>query len=179
MHMTRYQTESQTMMIERGNESAVRELCLYLRHPVILIFWSLWVLNDHVFKEMFANDITGKLSDVASLAVFPLFPLACYELLCYRLNRKRRHQKQIFYISLLATGMVMVGINISPMWAYVYRWGLGLFQWPFLAINDLFVLGELRSLRPVKLTMDISDIYTLPALVVPWLVVRHSLRSES
>ena len=178
MRMTRYQTESQNM-IERVNERAVRELCLYLRHPVILIFWSVWVLNDHVFKEMFANELTGKLSDVASLAVFPLFPLACYELLFYQLNRERRHQKQVLYISLLATGMVMVGINTSPMWAYAYRWGLGLFQWPFLAIKDLFVLGELRNLRPVQLTMDISDIYTLPALLLPWLVVRHGFRSES
>ena len=67
----------------------------------------------------------------------------------------------------------MVGINISESWADIYRWGLGLFQWPFLALKDLFMHGELRSLSQVQLTMDPSDSYTLPALVIPWLVVKR------
>lgn len=45
------------------------------------IFWSggfiaglvLLILNDHVFKSIFNNWITGKLSDIAGLFIFPIF----------------------------------------------------------------------------------------------------------
>lgn len=154
-------------------EKRSQELCLYLRHPLILFFWALWLLNDHIFKAVFANELTGKLSDIASLAVFPLFPLAAYELTCFFLNRERPHRTRVLYLSLFATGFVMVSINISHSCAYAYCWGLGFFQWPFLTLKDLFVFGELHSLTPVQLTMDPSDIYTLPALTVPWLVVNR------
>ncbi len=149
-----------------------QELCLYLRHPLTLAFWALWILNDHFFKAMFANELTGKLSDVASLAVFPLFPLACYDIISFYAKRPRKHFDLVLYASLVATGMVMVGINISPAWAEAYRHGLGLAQWPFLALKDLLNSGELSSLKTVKLTMDPSDSYTLPALFIPWLVVK-------
>ena len=161
-------------MPKHPKEKTVEELCLYLRHPLTLAFWTLWLINDHLFKALFANEITGKLSDVASLAVFPLFPLACYEACCHYLKYKRNHRDLVLYCSLIATGTVMVGINTSEGWAFAYRWGLGLLQWPFLALKDLFIHGGLRSLNPVQLTMDPSDSYTLPALVIPWIVVKRS-----
>ena len=60
----------------------------------------------------------------------------------------------------------MVGINLGP-WALAYRVGLGLCQWPFYALYDLVTLQALPPTHTVDLTMDPTDIWTLPALVIP------------
>lgn len=48
-------------------------------HPIFIVSLALLILNDWVFKTMFHNEITGKLSDFAGLFAFPflfsaLFP---------------------------------------------------------------------------------------------------------
>jgi hypothetical protein len=52
----------------------------YLRHPLILSALVITALNDHVFKAMFHNAITGKLSDFSGLFFFPVFLYALYDL---------------------------------------------------------------------------------------------------
>ncbi|MET3018676.1 hypothetical protein [Flavobacterium hydatis] len=44
-----------------------------LGHPVFLISLIILILNDWVFKNVFHNYVTGKLSDFAGLFVFPFF----------------------------------------------------------------------------------------------------------
>ena len=34
-----------------------------LRHPLVLSMLALWILNDHVFKAMWGNTFTGKLTE--------------------------------------------------------------------------------------------------------------------
>ena len=83
-----------------------------LRHPLVLCMLVLWLLNDHLFKDLFGNALTGKLSDVAGLAVFPLLPYALYEMLCGRLGHPARHGLWVLMVSILATGVVFGGINL-------------------------------------------------------------------
>src|ERR1051326_1994191 len=44
-----------------------------LRSPVLIAALGLLVLNDFVLKPVFHNWVTGKISDVAGLFIFPLF----------------------------------------------------------------------------------------------------------
>ncbi len=44
-----------------------------LLSPEFLIGLLLLLMNDFVFKELFHNWLTGKLSDFAGLFIFPLF----------------------------------------------------------------------------------------------------------
>lgn len=44
-----------------------------LAHPFFIVAILLLVLNDWVFKQTFANGLTGKLSDFAGLFAFPFF----------------------------------------------------------------------------------------------------------
>lgn len=143
-----------------------------LRHPAVLAMLALWVLNDHVFKSAFANTWTGKLSDVASLAVFPLLPMCAYELVCAYRSRPAHRRRAILLTSLVATGGVMVGINICDLCAEGYRVGLGAAQWPIRALWGLVWEGTIPPLRRVILTMDPTDLWTLPALALPWWVGR-------
>lgn len=62
----------------------------YLRHPFILGALVLTALNDHVFKAMYHNVLTGKLSDFSGLFFFPVFLYALYDLKKYP---KSNHEK--------------------------------------------------------------------------------------
>ena len=141
-----------------------------LRHPLIIGLLLLWALNDHVFKDQFGNQLTGKLSDVAGLAVFPLMLLSAYEISCALLKREPRLRTWVLWSSLLATGAFMVGINLSEPWARVYTYGLSVAQWPFQATWSLFTGGPIPQLATLTVTMDPTDLWTLPALSIAWWV---------
>jgi len=143
-------------------------------HPLILGLLVLWAVNDHILKELFANGWTGKLSDVASLAVFPLIPMCVYQCVCALRGRAPLHADKLLLASLVATGAVMIGINISGPWASAYEIGLGAAQWPFRAMWDLLGGAEAPPLTTVVLTMDPSDLWTLPALWIPWRITRET-----
>jgi hypothetical protein len=137
-----------------------------LLHPVVLAALLVWLVNDHWGKAAHPGLVTGKLSDVASLIVFPLIPIAALAMW-----RNRSPSWTWIAAWLLATGAVMAAINLSSAAAAVYRIGLGVLQWPIRTL----AAGELVTLRPVHLTMDPTDLLTLPALVVP-LVILWSVR---
>ena len=138
-------------------------------HPIILALLVLWIINDHVLKAWLANAWTGKLSDVASLAVFPLLPFGLYEVACARLKRPPRHADAVLLASLAATGFVMASINTWAPAAEAYRWGLAAAQQPFRCLLGGFTCPPFR---PVFLTVDPTDLITLPALVIPWFLAR-------
>ena len=141
-----------------------------LTHPLIIAMLVLWIINDHVLKSLLANGLTGKLSDIASLAVFPLIPVAVYEIACGLRGVPTRGIKTVLYLSLFATGSVMVGINVWDGWAEAYRVGLGICQWPFYAFAAVMTGDTVSPPHTVQLTMDPTDIWTLPSLMVPgWL----------
>lgn len=146
----------------------------YLVHPIVLAALVVWIVNDHYGKAAVPGFWTGKLSDVASLIVFPLLPLAALDLW--------RHARDlpppgtgIVWVLVVATGMVMVTINLFEPAAFAYRFGLGLAQWPLRVIG---AGGTLPELRPVHLTMDASDLLALPALLVPLSLGRAAARAE-
>jgi hypothetical protein len=143
-----------------------------LRTPFIVAMLLLWALNDHVLKATFANDITGKLSDVAGLAVFPLIPLACYEIAASLRGHAAPHAHAVLWGGLVSAGLVMVLINTSTVCADAYRVGLGAAQWPFRILWSGMTGEGVAELSRVRLTMDPTDVWTLPALWLPWRAAR-------
>ena len=127
---------------------------------------ALWALNDHVLKATFSSGWTGKLSDMASLIVFPLLPVAALSL-----ARRARGAEPpgnghlLFWV--VATGTVMATINTLDAAAWTYRHGLALAQWPALALVALARDETLPGMHTVHLTMDPTDLLTLPALLLP------------
>lgn len=146
----------------------------YLLHPLTIVGLALWIANDHVFKVAFPSWWTGKLSDVASLAVFPLVPYAALDLL-----RARRGlpppPRATLLVWIVATGLVMVTINTIGVAADAYRWGLGAAQWPIRALRA----WSLVRIHPVHLTEDPTDLLALPALVVPWFLIDRAGPAKS
>lgn len=143
----------------------------YLLHPSLLFALVLWLMNDHIFKAAFPGWWTGKLSDVAGLAVFPLIPVAALDL-----QRARRGQPPppmaLLIVCIIATAVAFTAMKTVAVAADLYRYGLGSLQWPFLALRS----GSFPAITPVHLTEDVSDVLTLPALWLPWRVAARHLR---
>lgn len=134
-----------------------------LLHPAALAALALWIVNDHVLKRVCPSELTGKLSDVASLAFFPLLPIAARELVLARSRAEVAPCRAWAFGWIAATGLVMVAINTVDLAADGYRWGLGVAQWPLRAV----LAGGPVALAPVRLWMDPTDLWTLPALGLP------------
>jgi hypothetical protein len=135
-----------------------------LLHPLTLAFLTLWIVNDHVLKQAYPGLLSGKLSDVASLVVFPLLMLASVELVWPSLSKTAR--RIVLGLAVAATGSVMISIKLFEPAAWVYREGLGALQWPFYAAHAWLRGVDLPGLRSVHLAMDASDILTLPSLSI-------------
>lgn len=163
-----------------------RQVADCLLHPVIVGALILWLVNDHLLKGMYPGWLTGKLSDVVSLMVFPLLPIAALDLWqrrnaradAVRTESARRWLRGWSHSWIAATGLVMATINTLDSAALCYRWGLAAVQWPVRVVLECGLYGHgLPALVRVRLTMDPSDLLTLPALAVPlWLVLSATPR---
>ena len=134
-----------------------------LMHPITLVALATWIVNDHYAKAAHGGVVTGKLSDVACLIVVPLMAIALWELW-------RPASRRVVFACIVAIGAVMISINLFDSAAWLYRHGLGTVQWPLRVV----MTGELPAIRPAQLTMDPTDLFTLPALFVPWLLLRRA-----
>jgi hypothetical protein len=126
-----------------------------MRHPLAILALVVLVLNDHVWKQAYPGLVTGKLSDVAGLAFFPLF-LA--ELLGRRLS---------LGLCALLTACVFTAVKLTPLGGDAYRYGLAALQWPWRALAG-------RPFAPVQLAKDATDLAALPAVLVSLWTARGS-----
>ncbi len=143
-----------------------------MRHPVVVAMLALWILNDHVLKDLFGNAWTGKLSDVAGLVVFPLIPLAVYQVGCAWRKALPRYEAQVFYGGLLATLVLFVSINLSVACSDLCCSALAVAQWPLRALVSAAMGEGLIGMVPVVATPDPTDLLTLPALAIPFALGR-------
>lgn len=121
---------------------------------------GLWVLNDHVLKGRAPGILTGKLSDVAGMVVFPLFLQACVEFTLSAAGRFRGPSNHVLFGSVVATGWVFALIQLSPAADEVYRWSLGFLQW----LPRSLLGAGVDAIIPVRSWPDRSDLGALVAL---------------
>lgn len=129
---------------------------------------ALLVVNDHVLKQAFPGVITGKLSDVAGLAFFPVLLWSLVEVV---LRRPLPASATTACIAL--TGVAFALVKTWEPAADVWRFGMGALQWPVRA------LAGHPGFLPVRLVVDPTDLVALPALVVPWAVARRRARADT
>jgi len=151
----------------------------FLLHPVVVVSLGIWALNDHVLKEAWGGWFTGKLSDVVSLMVFPLVAAAVYEWSTALMGREPRWTPRVIVGFTVAAAAVMAGINTLESWAWAYELGLGAAQWPYYALKALLLGYPVPGPGRVVLTMDPTDLVTLPSIAFPlWMARRVAADSR-
>ncbi len=138
-------------------------------HPIALsAVAALWV-NDHHLKQACPGVLTGKLSDVAGMVVFPLFLTGVLEVLALLVGRRVRIGPRGMTVAAVATGVAFATIQLSTTGAAAYRWAFGV-RW----LVEGWVVRGASELPRVQHTMDPTDLVALPGLVVPvWLAARR------
>lgn len=124
---------------------------------------SVWILNDLLFKQFIPSAVTGKLSDIAGLHLFPLFLCWVLSGIYESLSRQSVNREKEYYIylySLFFTYSVFALMNISQ------------------ELNKKFtcaIWGLFWECSQLSGRADISD---LAVIAVSFLSV-HIFRSES
>jgi len=142
--------------VRNGAGTSERGAVAWLLHPVIVVAVAVLLLNDHVLKAAWPGMLTGKLSDVAGLALAPPVITATVALLVPRLP-----VRVVAGTATVAVGMLFALVKTtaagaaaaSAMWSWA--WG------------------------PSTVLRDPTDLLALPALAVSWwafgYVTRHPL----
>lgn len=132
-----------------------------LLSPWALVSVAVILVNDHVLKGAFGNTMTGKLSDVAGVFLFPLLLLSVLEVL----RRKLAGRAAIAW-SIAVTGIGFAAVKtVSPI-GDAYEWVIGFFRWT--------AGGFPGELLPIVVFRDPSDLWVLPILFASYLVVTHN-----
>jgi xanthosine utilization system XapX-like protein len=130
--------------------------------PVPLLAVAVLVLNDRLLKATVPSALTGKLSDVAGLAVAPLVLTAVIDCLLYGAARLGAPvdwtlRRWKLGAAILATGVVFAAVKVwSPASS---------------ALADLLA----RIFGQSRIVTDPTDLLTLPALAVAWWHGRRTL----
>ena len=135
-----------------------------LFHPVALLFLVLLVVNDHYLKGgALPGWLTGKLSDVAGMASFPLVVTAAVDSLLW-----------------------LVGLAGVPVDYTLRRWKLGAAIALTAALMIAIKLSNAAAGRVAgwladlwgrsAIVADPTDLYALPALAIAWWVGAQELR---
>ena len=137
-----------------------------LLHPAALAAVGALLLNDHALKGagLVPAVVTGKLSDFAGLAFFPLLLIAMAELARSALGRSWGPRRSDVAAAVVVTGVVFAAIQVHAPSGEVHRRVFGALRWVFF--------GAVRGypMRPVQHVMDPTDLAALIALVLPWSV---------
>ncbi len=130
--------------------------------PAVLGALVLLLVNDHVLKDAAAGTafdvVTGKLSDFAGLAFFPVLLLSLVELV----TRKVPASKRVVVVSIVLTAVVFTLTKTWSPAADAYRLAIAVLQYP--------VHGRLIEVRHV---VDPTDLVALPAVALALLVHRR------
>ena len=137
-----------------------------LLHPVMLGAVVLLILNDHVFKARWPSWWTGKLSDVAGLAMFPVLLQALWEQAFSRRASAFRPSRAVLVGAVLLTGLCFGATKISVEAGNMWSWALGGLQWPFHVLRAWLGGTRIPGVLPTRHTVDVTDLFTLPALLV-------------
>jgi hypothetical protein len=168
-------TPGPSLLRDRG-ASLVRAPGGLALHPTTLLALALLVVNDHWAKEHFANALTGKLSDLAGLALVPAVLVATIELAS---GRAARDRPRWVLAAALVTGAIFAACKLSLTGAELYRSHWGWLRAPWDHLNSwAHGLPAPPGPRRVAFARDPSDLVALLALLVPWWAAREPQRPK-
>lgn len=148
-----------------------------LLHPLAVGALGLLVLNDHLLKAAWPGFVTGKLSDLAGLAFFPILLMSGWELALRAAGRWHRPDARVLVLAILASTVGFVLVKTLPSTTATFGWTLGLAQW-LLSMPIQTLAGQpAAAVRPAVVVADPADLIALPAIVLAIWVGRSRLRT--
>jgi len=136
--------------------------------------WSLGavvvlVVNDHWLKGRLGADpglgiVTGKLSDVAGLAFFPLVLVSLLEVVRAAAGRVWSTSRRELAATVVAVGLAFAAIKVVPTAADAYAGSLAFVRWLPGALVAALTGAPSPPQPRIHHVMDMTDCLSLPAL---------------
>jgi hypothetical protein len=146
-----------------------------LLHPAALLAIAALLFNDHLGKAWWPGPVTGKLSDVAGLAFFPLLLVGTWELMLTIVGRFAGPSRTAIGAATAATAVIFMVVKTTAVGTAVLAVALGAMQWAPAAIGALTAGSIVPHVLPAVVVRDPTDLIALPALVVPaWIGARRA-----
>ncbi|MGC4093034.1 MAG: hypothetical protein QM756_35135 [Polyangiaceae bacterium] len=148
-----------------------------LLHPLSLIALATWVLNDHVLKHTWPGVVSGKLSDLCGMLLFPLLLHALCEVAHARVTLRgfdERTSDRVLLGCVCISALGFSAVELSVTGDALYRHGLGLLRWPFRATFALLRGEQVPLDHVVQATADPSDLVALPMALVAYRLGRRA-----
>jgi hypothetical protein len=146
-----------------------------LLHPVAVGAILVLVANDHVFKSMWPGWITGKLSDVAGLAFFPLAIVGIAEILLLVVGRWRGPSERTAVVASVATAVAFTLVKATALGAASWSIAMGAAQSLPAMTSALLVHQRLVLPHTTIVVRDSTDLVALPAIFVALWILRRRL----
>ena len=146
-----------------------------LLHPMAMLAVIALLANDHIAKALWPGVVTGKVSDIAGLAFFPLFLVGIWEVAQSGLGRWKHPTVTPIVVASLATASVFTLVKTTILGATVWAGFLGAGR--YLAGVPAAVLTGANGPAFVAVTVvrDATDLVALPAILVAnWIGVRRA-----
>src|SRR5688500_8392949 len=124
-----------------------------LLRPWVVISVCVLVSNDHYLKLSWPGILTGKLSDFAGLAFFPVFLQALWELAERARGARLQHSDKVLCWGAWLTAATCTIVNLPPWGGWLYSTGLGALQAAPAAL-DAVLRGETLQLPRARLVQD-------------------------
>lgn len=135
--------------------------------PVFLVGLVVLVVNDHVLKRRVPGAMTGKLSDLAGLTIFPMLVVAVVEVAHWFGGRQEwRATSATFAASAVATVGGFAAIKTIGPVGDLYRTTLGWSQWMLSAVPRFLVGGDVGVPHRAELIADRSDLIAAPMVLI-------------
>jgi hypothetical protein len=140
-----------------------------LLRPIPLIALAVMLLNDHVLKTFAPSVLTGKLSDVTGLIVFPLLMMVAWAFVSGRAGRPVRDRRMALAVAIVATASVFAAIKLFQPATDLYAAAIGAGQWVGAVALGVATNTAIPGPWTVQVARDPTDLLALPALAVAWL----------
>lgn len=149
--------------------SRAESLELFVSTDVIAALVVL-ILNDRLAKDWWPGVITGKLSDLAGLYLFPLVLVGVVEFGARWLHRAPPSRRSSLAVAVATTVVVFSAIKLNGPVGDAYRTGFGLLRWPLSALESWLGGEGFEASMRVTLVADATDLVALPAAGLVWWV---------
>jgi hypothetical protein len=137
-----------------------------LLHPIAIAAIGILVANDHWWKLSHPGWWTGKASDVAGMAFFPLLVLVVVE-------RAVTHRTLALALAAGATAIAFALVKTVPAASAVFGHALGLLQWPGAAVAAWWHGNPLTGPIAASVVTDPTDLLAIPFVAVAVIVARR------